>query len=80
MDNFHFTCKYFKDLINIKQYALSCGDINNNYTGFVFTKSLWIIRKRFIKKNKGNIIGRTCQCPISDSTKHFRSSQGEIMK
>lgn len=52
MDNFHFTCKYFKDLINVKQYALSCRDINNNYTRFVFTKSLWVIRKSFIKKKR----------------------------
>lgn len=50
----HFTDKYFKDLKNVKQNALRCGDINNYHTGFVFTKSLWNIQKekRFTKKGK----------------------------
>lgn len=33
--------KYFKDLVNVKQYAVGQMDVNNYYTGFVFTKSLW---------------------------------------
>lgn len=57
--------------MNIKQHVLSCGDINN-YTGFVFTKSLWNSQKdkRFIKKGKkkATIEGRVCKYPISDST------------
>lgn len=79
MDIFHFTCKYFKGLMNIKQYDLI---INNNYTGFVFKKSLCNNQKdkRFIMK-KGNIRDRAHKFPISDSTnKCFGSSQGWITK
>lgn len=68
--------------MNIKQYDLSCGDINNNYTGFVFKKSLCNNQKdkRFIMK-KGNTRGRAYKFPISYSTnKCFESSQGGITK